>query len=114
MPNYLNSDVPGVRDDVHHAWHLYTLRLHLDSLAIGRDKFIEALGEHNIGTSVHFIPIHHHEYYAKKYAYDQEALPVATSSYRSEVSLPIYPSMTDADVADVIRAVREVTVANRR
>jgi dTDP-4-amino-4,6-dideoxygalactose transaminase len=107
--------VPGVRNDVHHAWHLYTLRLHLEQLAIGRDKFIETLGEtYNIGTSVHFIPIHHHEYYAKKYAYDQEALPVATSSYRSEVSLPIYPSMTDADVTDVISAVREITAANRR
>jgi dTDP-4-amino-4,6-dideoxygalactose transaminase len=104
---------PGVRPDVHHAWHLYTLRLNLDRLAIGRDKFIDELAARSIGTSVHFIPIHHHEYYAKKYAYDQEALPVATSSYRCEVSLPIYPSMTDTDVNDVINAVREISTANR-
>lgn len=105
--------VPGVRADVHHAWHLYTLRLNLDLLSIDRNQFIEEMAAQNIGTSVHFIPIHHHEYYAKKYAYDQEALPVATAAYRCEISLPIYPSMTDADVSDVISTVQKIVVSNR-
>ena len=105
--------IPGVRPDVHHAWHLYALRLNLDHLSIGRNEFIEEMAAQNIGTSVHFIPIHHHEYYAKKYAYDQEALPIATSAYRSEMSLPIYPSMTDADVSDVISTVQKIVVSNR-
>lgn len=110
---YPELRIPGVRSDVHHAWHLYTLRLNLELLSIGRNEFIEQLGALNIGTSVHFIPIHHHEYYAKKYAYDQEALPIATSAYRSEVSLPIYPSMTDGDISDVICTVEKIVVSNR-
>ena len=110
---YPELRIPGVRSDVHHAWHLYTLRLNLELLSIGRNEFIEQLGSLNIGTSVHFIPIHHHEYYAKKYAYDQEALPIATSAYRSEVSLPIYPSMTDGDISDVICTVEKIVVSNR-
>jgi dTDP-4-amino-4,6-dideoxygalactose transaminase len=104
---------PTSRPDVEHAWHLYTLRLNLEHLSIGRDEFIVQLGARNIGTSVHFIPIHHHKFYAEKYGYDPEEFPVATGAFRSEVSLPIYPSMTDADISDVIEAVLGVVAANR-
>ena len=104
---------PTTRPDVSHAWHLYPLRLRLDRLSIGRDRFIDELTARNIGTSVHFIPIHHHRYYAEKYGFDPELFPVATAAYRAEVSLPIYPTMSDADVADVIGAVRDVVLANR-
>ena len=110
---YPELRIPGVRSDVHHAWHLYTLRLNLELLSIGRNEFIEQLASLNIGTSVHFIPIHHHEYYAKKYSYDQEAFPIATSAYRSEVSLPIYPSMSEGDISDVICTVEKIVVSNR-
>jgi dTDP-4-amino-4,6-dideoxygalactose transaminase len=104
---------PTSRPEVVHAWHLYTLRLQLDRLTIGRDQFIEELAARNIGTSVHFIPIHHHQFYREKYGYDAEQFPVATAAFRSEVSLPIYPSMTDRDVIDVIEAVRDIAVTHR-
>lgn len=104
---------PTRRAEVEHAWHLYPLRLNLDRLSIGRDRFIDELTARNIGTSVHFIPIHHHRYYAEKYGFDPELFPVATGAFRCEVSLPIYPSLTDADVGDVIEAVRDVVLANR-
>ena len=104
---------PTSRPEVEHAWHLYPLRLRLDRLSIGRDRFIDELTARNIGTSVHFIPIHHHRYYAEKYGFDPELFPVATAAFRSEVSLPIYPSMTDVDVRDVIEAVHDIVAANR-
>ncbi len=66
---------PVARPEVHHAWHLYPLRLRLDRLSIGRDRFIEELGARKIGTSVHFIPIHHHEFYARTYGFDPEQFP---------------------------------------
>ncbi len=106
---------PTSRPEVGHAWHLYTLRLQLDALEIGRDQFIDELTKRNIGTSVHFIPIHHHKFYAEKYGFDPELFPVATAAFRSEVSLPIYPSMTDEDINDVIEAVSDVaTTFSRR
>jgi dTDP-4-amino-4,6-dideoxygalactose transaminase len=104
---------PSSRSDVKHAWHLYTLRLHLDQLTIGRDEFITQLGARNIGTSVHFIPIHHHKFYAEKYGFDPEEFPVATAAFRAEVSLPIYPSMTETDISDVIDAVLGVAAEHR-
>lgn len=99
--------VPLEGDDVH-PWHLYMLRVHPDRLSITRDRFVEELRARNIGTSVHFIPLHVHPYYRELYGYTPEDFPVAHAEYLREISLPIYSKMTDEDVDDVIRAVSEV------
>src|SRR5213593_333236 len=67
---------------VEHAWHLYVLRLHPPALRIGRDRFIEELAARNIGTSVHFIPIHLHPYYRDKYGYRAADFPVAHDGFQ--------------------------------
>src|SRR5439155_304057 len=64
---------PVVRAEVEPAWHLYVLRLRPEALRIGRDRFIEELTARNIGTSVHFIPVHLHPYYRDKYGYALDA-----------------------------------------
>src|SRR5262249_14952780 len=56
-----------------HSWHLYILRLQPNLLGIGRDAFIEELKAAGIGTSVHFIPLHLHPYYASRYGYTPES-----------------------------------------
>ncbi len=99
---------------VEHAWHLYPLRLRLERLAIGRDEFIKALAAANIGTSVHFIPLHLHPYYRDTFHLAPDDFPAALHAYQREVSLPIYPSMTDDDVADVIAAVTAIVERHRR
>jgi dTDP-4-amino-4,6-dideoxygalactose transaminase len=98
-------ELPARRPEVDHAWHLYVLRLRPEALTIDRDAFIEELRQRNIGTSVHFIPIHLHPYYRTKYEYRPESFPVAYDNYRRMLSLPLNPRLTDADVADVIEAV---------
>lgn len=97
-----------------HAWHLYMLRLHLDQLRIDRAQFIVKLKEHNIGTSVHFIPLHVHPYYRETYGYRPEDFPVAYQEYQREISLPIYSKMSDQDVTDVIEAVITIVEQCRR
>ncbi len=97
-----------------HAWHLYTLRLNLDHLAIGRGEFIDALKKRNIGCSVHFIPLHVHPYYRKKYDYVPEDFPVAVREFEREISLPIYSRMSDGDVQRVIEAVTEIASKHSR
>ena len=101
-------ETPTVRDHVGHAWHLYMLRLNGDSLSIGRDEFIVNLKKRNIGSSVHFIPLHVQPYYQDNYGYQPEDLPVALREYRREISLPIYSKMTDSDVQSVIDAVADI------
>jgi dTDP-4-amino-4,6-dideoxygalactose transaminase len=105
---------PVERPEVEHAWHLYILRLNLERLKIDRAQFIEELKALNIGTSVHFIPIHLHPYYRDKYGYKPDDFPIAYSNYQRIISLPLCPRMTDQDVEDVIGAVQTVITRNRR
>lgn len=107
-------DLPVERPQVDHAWHLYVLRLRPGVLRIGRDRFIEELAARNIGTSVHFIPIHLHPYYRDKYRLSPTAFPVAYHSFQRMLSLPLNPRLSDEDVADVIDAVRDVVRRFRR
>ncbi len=101
-------ELPVERPEVEHAWHLYPIRLCEEALAIDRRQFAEELEKLNIGTSVHFIPIHIHPYYRRKYGYEPHDFPVAYRNYRRLLSLPLYPSLTTQDVRDVTAAVLEV------
>ena len=90
-----------------HTWHLYVIQLRLDRLSVGRDEFIQALRAERIGTSVHFIPVHHHPFF-QPYLRDGDAYPRADAYYARCISLPIFPEMSDADVRDVADAVTRV------
>lgn len=91
-----------------HSWHLYVLQLDLEEMTVNRDQFIERMAKENIGTSVHFIPLHLHPYWRDRYNYKPEDFPVAYNVFTRAMSLPIYPKMTDADVERVITAVKKV------
>ena len=106
-------ETPTVRAGVHHAWHLYVLRLNLDELSIGRSAFIDELKKRRISTSVHFIPVHLHTYYRERYGWAPEDFPVAFREFQRTISLPIYPRMDDEDVQDVVEAVTEVAESHR-
>ncbi len=90
------------------AWHLYVIKLNLDKLTISRDKFIEELIKINIGSSVHFIPLHLHSYWKKTYNLKAADFPSATAVYEQIVSLPIFPDMSEKDVNDVIFALTDI------
>jgi DNA-binding NarL/FixJ family response regulator len=77
-------------------------------------EFIEALRRENVGTSVHFIPLHLHPYYRERYGFQRGDFPVAEKAYERIVSLPLYPKMSEGDVEDVIKAVSKVVSQHRR
>ena len=89
-------------------------RLRPEALTIDRAQFIRELESRNIGTSVHFIPVHLHPYYRDKYGYAAGDFPVAYENYRRLLSLPLSPRLTDEDLADVIEAVLQVVKRNWR
>lgn len=100
--------LPRIKKNVRHAWHLYPILINADLLSISRNGFIDVLKSENIGTSVHFIPLHLHPYYQRTYGYKRGDFPVAESAFDRTVSLPIYPRMSENDVDDVIASVRKV------
>jgi len=87
-----------------HAWHIYPLCIDFSRLSIDRDNFISALSRENIAANVHFIPVHMMNYYKKTFGYRPDDFPVSYHTYLQEVTLPLYPQMSDKDVARVIDA----------
>lgn len=101
-------ELPVARPEVDHAWHIYVLRLRLEALRIDRARFIQELAARNIGTSVHFIPIHLHPFYRDRYDFSPLSFPVAFTNYERMLSLPLGPRLSDRDVGDVIEAVLDL------
>jgi UDP-4-amino-4,6-dideoxy-N-acetyl-beta-L-altrosamine transaminase len=104
----------SVRPGVTHAYHLYVVRLDLSQLRVGRGTIFQALRAEGIGVNVHYIPVYLHPYYQKRFAMVQGLCPVAEEAYESIISLPLWPGMADADVGDVVTAVRKVLAAYRK
>ena len=88
-----------------HAWHLYPVRLG-DAATIGRDALIERLYAAGIGCSVQYIPLHLQPYWRDRYRLDPASFPHSQRAYERLVSLPIYTTMSDADVDRVVAALR--------
>jgi dTDP-4-amino-4,6-dideoxygalactose transaminase len=107
-------ELPVVRPEVESAWHLYPLRLRTEQLTIDRDRFIEEMSARNIGTSVHFIPIHLHRYYRERYGWRPDDFPVALANYQRLLSLPLNSRLSDQDVDDVCAAVIDIVSRHRR
>ncbi len=105
---FLESFQQTSRAGTKHAHHLYPIVLRPEALTLERDRFINELSSRNIGTSVHFIPIHFHPYYKDKYGWKKGSFPNAEYLYERMISLPLYPLMSDQDVADVVSAVFEI------
>lgn len=87
--------------------HLYILRLDLDKLNCDRRQFFDALKAENIYSQVHYLPVYWHSYY-EKLGYEKGLCPEAEKYYMESMSLPLYYSMTDDDVRDVICAVKKL------
>jgi dTDP-4-amino-4,6-dideoxygalactose transaminase len=96
-----------------HSLHLYVVRIDPEAAGADRDAYQRALAEENIGTSIHFLPVHTLTYYRERFP-DQPALPVAERAGREVLSLPLSPAHTDDDVADAIDALRRVHAAFAR
>jgi len=105
--------VPPLPDHVHHAWHLFIIDLDARKAGVDREKFIESLTEQGVGTSVHFIPVHLHPYYAKHLGHQRGDFPGAEAAFERAISLPLYPAMTDEDAEYVVRAVGRALRADK-
>jgi dTDP-4-amino-4,6-dideoxygalactose transaminase len=107
------KDIPlftpaAVESDTRHAYHLYTLMLDIDGLAMSRDEFLDEMTKQNIGVGVHYIALHLHPYYQEVYGYKRGDFPNAEWISDRTVSLPLSAKLSDEDVADVIRAAVEI------
>ncbi len=91
-----------------HARHLYTLLLNIEELGMDRDRFRLLMRDKNIGTGVHFIPLHLNAFYQRILKYKRGDYP--NSEFISEriVSLPLSCALSDKDVLRVANSTRDV------
>ena len=104
---------PYISSDVRSSRYLYPILIDGENVNINRNDFIEALKAENIGVSVHYIPVHHHPYYCKKFGYKKGDYPVTESVFDRLISLPLFPEMKDKDVQDVIICVQRILLYYR-
>jgi len=109
-------DCPGVvlpreRPGAESSWHLYVLQLRLERLRLSKREIVEALAGRGIRTQVHYIPIPLQPYYRQRFGFKPGDFPLAEDYYRRALSIPLYPAMTDSDVARVIDGVKAVLAA---
>jgi dTDP-4-amino-4,6-dideoxygalactose transaminase len=107
-------ETPVTEAGVEHAWHLYVMRLRMAALKITRNQFIDGLRGRGVGSSVHCIPLNTMAFYQERYGYRTGDFPIAEDVYGRCLSLPIFPAMSDEDVAWVIESVRAVAQEGRR
>ena len=88
------------------AWHIYVVLIDFEKIEKSRAAVMNALRVKDIGTQVHYIPVHRQPYYRNRYG--MLSLPGADSYYARALSLPLFPSMQDADVDRVITALRAI------
>jgi dTDP-4-amino-4,6-dideoxygalactose transaminase len=88
-----------------HAHHLCVVRIDAERAGGTRDEYQQALTAENIGTSIHFLPVHSLTYYRERFP-DQAPLPVAERAGADVLSLPLSPAHSDDDVQDAIDALR--------
>ncbi len=96
------------------SWHLYTVELDFAALGRSRTDVMAALRAAGVGSQVLYIPVYLQPWYRRTFGYAPGKCPQAERFYSRALSLPLYPAMTDADVARVVAAVRALAPVSRR
>ena len=98
--------LPVEREGVRSGWHIYPVRLQ-GELATRRADVFRMLREAGIGVQVHYIPVHWHPYY-EDLGYKKGTCPKAEAYYEAEISLPLFPGLTEQDQETVIVQVKKI------
>ncbi|MGV8095742.1 MAG: DegT/DnrJ/EryC1/StrS family aminotransferase [Mangrovibacterium sp.] len=112
---YMNElrNIPGIDLPVcsgpveNHAWHLFPIKIRPEA-PVSRNKFIDLMFLNNIGTSVHYKPLHRMTYYRNKYHLKDKDFPNAEKIWKGIVSLPIYPDLTDLDLLNICNTIKKI------
>ncbi len=103
---YLKTPVEP--EKVSSCFHLYATQIDFSALGKTRTQIMSELREKGIGTQVHYIPVPTQPFYKETFGYKDGDYPNAERYYEQELSLPLYPGLSDDDVNLVIKAVKEV------
>lgn len=90
------------------AWHLYPVRIDLAKVSLSRKDIFKKLRDAGLGVQVHYIPVHVQPYYQKKFRFKSADFPIAKKVYDCEITLPLFPKMTKAEIRYVIDTFKKI------
>jgi perosamine synthetase len=96
-----------VKDDIVHAYHLYVVQIDYKTVGTDRTAVFQKMKEKGIGVNVHYVPVHLHPFYQKRFGTEPGICPIAEEAYKRILSLPIFPGMFFDDVKIVIEKLIE-------
>jgi perosamine synthetase len=96
------------KNEVLHAYHLYVIRLSLNSTSLDRSVVFNKLREAGIGVNVHYIPVHLHPFYRNRFDTHLGLCPIAERAYERIISLPMYPALSHEDQDQVIETLYKI------
>ena len=117
--NYYNNQFSGIEElilphedeSVGSNFHLYVLQVK-DNFRFDRYDLFAYLQSRNYQPMVHYIPVHLLDYYKKRYGYKYGDFPVSENFYERAISIPLYPSLTDAEVEKVVNNITSFVKSN--
>ncbi len=96
-----------------HARHLVVVRVDESRCGVDRASFMDGLKARNIGTGIHFLAAHTHTWYRENRPHWTGRLPVTEWNSARICTLPCFPDMREADVHDVVAAIKDVLAGAR-
>ena len=90
--------IPQVSGSAKHAYHLYSLQINFNEIKISKKEYFLKLKERNINCQVHYVPVHLQPFYRKNFGFNVHDFPIAEKFYERELSIPMYPDLTDDDL----------------
>ena len=97
--------IPWQHPDCYSGLHLYVIRLQLEQIEVSHQNVFESLREKGIGVNLHYIPVHTQPYY-QRIGFKAGQFPEAERYYAEAISLPMYPTLTEAQQEEVVDALR--------
>ena len=101
-------ELPAYPPGRRHGWHLFVAVLRLERLSADQDTILQALRAENIGVQLHYPLVYRHPFYRDRFGYAPGLCPTAEEIERRLITLPLFPSMTEADQDDVLKALDKV------
>ena len=99
---------PTEPENVSSCFHLYAVQIDFTALGKSRSQVMQELREKGIGTQVHYIPVPTQPFYKETFGYKDGVYPVAEKYYEQELSLPLYPGLSDDDVKYIVLSIKEI------
>ena len=89
------------KSDSNHAYHLYVVEVQ-ESAGHSRNTLFDMLRQKGIGVNVHYVPVHLHPYYRKRFGYGEGLCPVAEHMAGRILSIPMFAGLSDVDLQTVL------------